>query len=198
MRAYIQIILLSAVGLLAGCATYTYTPMSYVSAIQDPKYNPTLQSRIAVLLDDNASIEDRQFGAFLVSQLLTNGFDVVAIPDSDFVLAYSTKEDASQATINLPYSTPTTTYGNVGGTGYSETSDSTTWIPTSFSYTIKGIWLDAYATPDIRAGKMKTVWEGYISVGAYDFQRDPASVVRTLLLYFGRDFKGPIPLVQKQ
>jgi hypothetical protein len=194
MRTYIQIILLAAVGLLAGCAT----PSGYVSAIRDPNYNPTQQSRIAVLVNDKASIEDRQFGAFLVSQLRTNGFDVVAMPDADFILAYSTKEHTSHGTINRPYSTPTTTYGNVGGIGYSETSYSTTWRPTSYSYTVKAIWLDAYATPDIRAGKMETVWEGYIGVEPGDFQRDPATVVRTILSYFGRDFKGEVPLIHKQ
>ena len=64
----------------------------------------------------------------------------------------------------------------------------------SYSFLMKHIWLKAYATTDLRVGKVKTSWEGRIYLFASDYDKNPVFVIRTLLSYFGKDFQGEIRL----
>src|ERR1035437_6075726 len=101
MKQRLKIVLpIALFGLLAGCATSTPTPKPHaatrslvndvsVSAILDPNYTLTPQSRISVFMDDKASIEDRRLGALLLAQLRTNAFNVVSSPEADFLITCS-------------------------------------------------------------------------------------------------------------
>lgn len=146
-------LLFAAVALLTGCVT----PTAKVEAIRDPYYVLTPQSRIAVLIDQDGSVQEKQLGNFLVGQLQTNGFNIVSGPDSEFTLVYGTTENS----------------------------------------TTTAFWLNAYTTADFGGEKTKIVWKGYISAGAIDFRKDRDRVVRTLLSYFGQEFKGSVTLVRK-
>jgi hypothetical protein len=148
----LAILLSAAAALLTGCAS----PRAYVKAIQDPYYVLTLQSRVAVVIDENGSVQEKQLGTFLVAQLRTHGFDIVPGPDSKFTLMYGTAENSSTT----------------------------------------ALWLNAYRTADLGGEQTKIIWRGYISAGANEFQKDPAGVVRTLLTYFGQEFRGSVPLVR--
>jgi len=68
------------------------------------------------------------------------------------------------------------------------------------TFAFQRLWVVAYSRADLQAGKTKTVWEGCVSVGPYDrqFDRDPVSAIRTLLQYFGKDFKGDTPLIEQK
>ena len=146
------ICLSAAAALLTGCAS----PRAYVKAIQDPYYVLTPHSRLAVVIDENGSVQEKQLGTFLVARLRTQGFNVVSGSDSKFTLMYGIAENSSTT----------------------------------------ALWLNAYKTADLGGEQTKTIWRGYISVGADEFQKDPAGVVRTLLTYFGQEFRGSVLLVR--
>ena len=59
------------------------------------------------------------------------------------------------------------------------------------------IWINAYRTADLGGDDSKIIWRGYLTVGAADFQKDQAAVVRTLLAHFGQEFMGAVPLARK-
>ena len=129
--------------------------------------------------------------------LRANQLDVVPIPESDYIVAPSTRERTSRIGSSIPMTTSTTTYNYIGGTPYPTTRYSTSWIPYAENYTVKAVWLDVYSTEDVRAGKkMRTVWEGYIGGDEAEFRKDPASFIRTLLAYVGRDHKAHTPLIR--
>jgi hypothetical protein len=171
-----DILVFGLIGLLAGCATSTPTRTTpaaeqvNVSATLDPSYTLTQQSRVSVFIDENASIEDRRLGAILISQLRTNAFNVVPSPEADFVITCQME----QWTISKG----------------------------SFAFNDTKLCLLAYAAADLRAGKTKSVWEGRVSPHSATIlgyanvvQRHPVSAIRTLLPYFGTDFKGATPLI---
>lgn len=55
--------------------------------------------------------------------------------------------------------------------------------------------VNAYAAADVAAGKTNTAWEGSIQKSFINDVEDDR-YLRTLLHYFGRDFKGAAPLVE--
>ncbi len=145
---------------------------------------------MGVFVDEQYSLEDRRLGTLLAEQLRKVGLVVVPVPECDLVIAYSTRELTSRIDTTTPVSTPSTTLGNIGEFAYWQTHYSTTWVPTSYDYTVKGVWLRAYVMSDVRTGRANTVWEGYIGGDEAEFEKDPAGFVGTLVAYFGRDHKG--------
>lgn len=76
LRVCILLLAFVMVGLLAGCST----PMATLHTVRDPSSDLSRGSQIAVLIDPKGSIDDRQFAGFLMQQMRSDGFNLVAAP----------------------------------------------------------------------------------------------------------------------
>ena len=96
--------------------------------------------------------------------------------NADFVIVCRTEVTNTTQTVTIPGS----------ATAYYATGPSSR----TFNFSTKRIQLEAFATSDLQIGKTKAAWRGIIAMDVSDFHKDPASVVRTLLQFFGKDFSG--------
>jgi hypothetical protein len=62
-----------------------------------------------------------------------------------------------------------------------------------FPYTY--VFLNAYVTAELKAGKEKTIWEGRVVEASGPFNKAPESFVKTLVQFVGKDFKGDTPVL---
>jgi hypothetical protein len=257
-RVGIPFALLVAAGLLTGCST----PMVNLKAVKDPASDLSRESRIAVLVNPEGSIDDKQFAGLLMQQMRVDGFNLVTAPQSvtagggpsepgksvyfqdrsiidrqsilaqmrnnmrgsrfsysdsefidlyneralalrgrllnnaDFVLVFTTEVSSTPYTVNVPYDTSTTTFGSVGDVPYYAETPSTTWVPTTYTYFMKSIFLHVYSVAALRSdSNASEVWLGSVIGAESEFEKSPTDFLNTLLLRFGQDFQGNAPLV---
>lgn len=187
LRILIVLIALS----LSACATSS----AYISSLTDPAYNPSKTDPIFLLIPDSASIEDRQFSAFLLSEMRAAGFTMSqTLLDSRYVLLFQSGQNTSQINSTLFLPQTQTTSGYVGNTYYSGTTTSTTAIPYTSNYTVHKIWLKLYSTSDVLDEKYRTAWEGYIGAEASEFQKQSREILRLLLDVFGTNYQAHTPI----
>jgi len=175
---------------LTGCSL----PDVYISSMTDNDYRISKDSRIAVFCNEEAGIEERNFHKLLVSELQRNGFNVTDPCNSEFVLLFTLDEKTRRIDTILPMTNRSHTYGSVGGYPYHGTTRSTTYVPYSYNYTVKKVYMWIHAVADLRKGKKITVWEGYIGADKEDFRNYPRECVSTLLKFFGENYQAHIAL----
>ena len=177
--------------ILGGCAART----AYISSLTDPRYTPVKTDPIYILLTDDASISDRQFSSFLKSEMVNNGFNIVAdISNSKYILLFQTGSKTSQINSTLFLPSTSSTSGYVGNTYYSGQTTSTKAIPYSYNYTVQKIYLDLFATEDVRNKKYMTVWEGYIGAGANEYKTYSRAILKSLFDVFGINYQAHTPI----
>lgn len=177
-RLYIWLLVI----FISGCST----PTAYISSLTDPGYKPRKSDPIFLFVADDAPIEDRQFSAFLRTELVAAGFNLTDdILSSEYTLFFRSGENTSKIDSVLFLPQTKTTSGYVGNTYYSGKTTSTSAVPISRNYTVKKLWFELYATSDIANEKYKTVWEGYIGSGINEYRSHQREVLRLLLDVFG-------------
>ena len=175
---------------LGGCAT-----TAYISSLTDPHYAPVKTDPIYILLTNEASISDRQFYSLLKSEMVDNGFNIVDdISKSKYILLFQTGSKTSKINSTLFLPSRSTTSGYVGNTYYSGTTTSTQAIPYNYNYTVKKIYLDLYATVDVKNKKYMTVWEGYIGAGGKKYKSYSRAIIKKLLDVFGANYEEHTPI----
>jgi hypothetical protein len=176
--------------LIGGC-----TKTVYISSLVDTSYAPKKTDTIYILVKNDAKISDRQFYSFLKSEMVSCGFKIVEdISASKYILLFErgSKTSVMNSTLFLPSTSSTSGY--VGNTYYSGQTTSTQAIPYSYNYTVEKIYLDLYATADVKNKKYITVWEGYIGAGAAEYKYYSRAILKSLLNVFGTNYKAHTPI----
>ncbi len=181
--------LLVIVLLMSGCAT----PSIYIQSDIDSDYKLSKQTdKIFVLVDKRDDVRTREFRKLLIKKLREANFNITDdILEAKFMLCYSLDQKSSQINSVLPISTPSYTTGtistNKGDYGtYSQTTTATQYIPYSYSYTVKKVYLSLYKAWEME----KTIWEGYLGAEGGTFQKYADDCVSKLLSYYGQNFDG--------
>ncbi len=171
-----------------GCA-----PSIYISSELDPSYKISKTDKIAIFLKKDSSIGERKFLALLRNELQKAGFNIVDRDQSEYVLVFALDQNTSKIQRSRPVSTTSETKGTVGGIGgvsYKEKTTSTKYVPYSYDYTVKKLYLHLFAEEDISNHKLITIWEGYLGAGEATYAKYTNACVRKLLEYFGTDYKA--------
>jgi hypothetical protein len=100
-----KILVLVCLALLSGCKSKPVTPVppakpiitAYISAVLDPNYTITPQSRVSVNIPTNAPIETRRIAYLVTTELQTNGFKIVQRSEAQFILLCTYAEKTTQS-----------------------------------------------------------------------------------------------------
>lgn len=188
-KKYILVFLFAPI--IVGCST----PSIYISSNTDKNYSVDKTKRISIFCNEEDPIEKRNLCYMVKSEMEHLGFNIVSSPPIDFVLIVDTDEKTSQISSYLPLSTPSSTYGNIGGYQYTEHTNSTTYVPYSYNYTVAKIYLDLFVAEKISEKKYITAWEGYIGADKNVFLEYSKDCIYTLLQYFGDNYKGHVNIL---
>lgn len=182
---YLILILIST---LVSCA-----PTAYLSSKVDPHFTFRRSQPIYVDLKSAATVEDKQFHNFVVTEMKRAGFTVVDEPTRDsLVLFFGLGEDTTFIDSPLVLPNTTTTTGAIGGESFTATTRGAQVVPYQFPYTAQRIILLLYrTTPE---GKLDRVWEGYIGTEQKNFHASPTVVVGKLVNVIGKNFEGDVAL----
>jgi hypothetical protein len=181
--------LLLVASLFSSCASTVY-----VSCIRDPNSNLSRKNSIAVFVSEDASIAKRKLGAMVEESLARNAVPVKKLQASDYAMTIQTQTDSNTYQGSRAVSTPTTTQGQIGGLEYSQTTTSTTYAPTSYTISTKGLYFNVYS---MKSAKMITVWEGSIGCNLEDWESNPNAVLDALFQFYPNNAKGWVKLKNK-
>jgi len=187
----LQVIAFIAPLFLSGC----FSPSIYVSSLTDKNYQISKNSKIAIYDSVEEAIEVKSFYSTLRQEMERLGFQFIPSQNADYFLVANIDEKSSTISGVLPMSTNSYSSGTVGGTYYSGTTTSTSYVPYTRRYTVKTIYLvlldiNRYTNEK----KVVHVWEGYIGAEKEVYEKNTKDCLFMLLQYFGTNFKGHVDL----
>jgi hypothetical protein len=193
--------------LVVGCSS----SKAYVTAKCDSHCHFTPSSRISVAEHAHPRREEQFLHRALQTQLQQQGYQVTSPEQAEFTLTYWI-EEAWLPGKQVVYDVPDWGFGPAMDPvmvmppmpvppGYAYTTRSTsTYTPrprvVDAPFSTQGIRLKLFRTHAAGAERLRPAWEGYIEGGATVRARRAGVLLRTLFIYFGKDFTGVAPLVE--
>jgi hypothetical protein len=193
--------LLSCTTIFSACATRTS-----VVAHANPHYTPTFASPIAMPERRLNSTQETQLCEVIKAEFGRRGVQFVPPVDSEYSLAFWIEENQEQGpqmppTV-LPYNKSFISDPLLPQYGYGRSQVGMQQIsmqpvespPRDLTYT--GIRLKLYVSHPANTNEIETAWDGFIDGGMRMSSEEYDRLVRTLLDYFGKDFKGRVKRVE--
>jgi len=163
-----------------GCAS----KIAYISSQTDRNYALVKTDPIFFILEEKASMAERQMYPLLKEEMIANGFNIVEDAlNAKWALFFDIGSKTSRHNSTRQVATTSYSSGKVGDTYYSGTTKSTQAIPYSYNYTVKKIYMFLYAWKEIGTHKMITAWEGYIGAGEKEYKSYLRAIFKSLLTH---------------
>lgn len=188
--------------LFTGCASRT----AYVITRRDAKYDLTANSKICLAPHAQPRDSELTLQRDLLIALPDHGITLVPHDQADFTLTYWLDDSWETGKKVVYYQNgawsdfyPTANpmaYHAPGTVVYQENSFLGQRVVDSPHY-VQGIRLKLYPRNSTGGVEFKSAWEGYIKGGARVSEKRQPMLLQTLLHYFGQDFNGRAPLIER-
>jgi hypothetical protein len=187
---------------LTGCSS-----RAYVIARQNAQYQLSPANKLAVADHAHPAPEEQSLRTALMTELRQKGFNLVPASEAEYTLTYWIDVSWKRGKIVVPsdYSSSSWRGGYLTIPGQYNPSAPPRITPqvrpdsqsalsiqhvVEVPWETKGIRLKVFPQQSMRAGDLRTAWDGYIEVGKKVSEAREPALVRTLLTYFGTDFVG--------